>query len=509
MVVEAQLIFTFNINTTSKTMKQARWVGPLLGLVAFSGGCGDSGEGGTGGSGGDIQVPQTYRFERNGESTVSYTGQSTRQVLIADLVSLMETMSEEVLAGENLERYDTSDEVYALLTPLYEQGGLADPTRALPELVAGEDTTLQTTYADFNDANLKDKLAGNDAVTDHADWTGGAFVGWSTANLVTNAAGDLGSPSTPEALLLALFWTFADQAAKGALGSFPIDAATPLYLTPDGHDLTQLVQKLLLGAVNFSQGTDDYLDDDVEGKGLLIANELDGENSYTSLEHHWDEAYGYWGAARDYSAYTDDEIAASGGRPEYENGYYDSNDDGNVDLKSEYNFGASINAAKRDGGSAEDARTDFSGDADLAWRTGRAIIAAAYDAGEEIDLGALGAQRDILVMTWEKACAATAIHYINDVLNDMDAIGIVDYSFADHAKDWSELKGFALSFQFNPRSPMSEEDFAAVHAAIGDAPVGASPTSPSDDAPYRTQLIDARTLIGDAYDFDDANIMGW
>jgi hypothetical protein len=137
------------------------------------------------------------------------------------------------------------------------------------------------------------------------------------------------------------------------------------------------------------------------------------------------------------------------------------------------------------------------------------MIAAAYDAGEQVDLPALGEQRDIIVTVWEKAYAATAIHYINDVLADMDAIGTVNYSFADHAKHWSELKGFALSFQFNPRSPMSEEDLAAVHAAIGDAPVGASPTSPSDDATYRTQLIEARTLIGDAYDFDEANILAW
>jgi hypothetical protein len=474
-------------------------------LAASVAGCG----GGDGGSGGNPSVPTTYRFERSGEPSVSYTGQTTRQVLIADLVGLMETISEEVLAGQNLEQYDTPAEVYGLLTPLYEEGGLADPTRSLPELVAAGDSTLQTTYADLNDANLKDKLAGNDAVTDHADWTGGAFVGWSTANLVTNEAGELGSPSTPEALLLAFFWTFADQASRAATGSFPIDAATPVYLTPDGHDLTQLVQKHLLGAVNFSQGTDDYLDDDVADKGLLIANELDEQNNYTSLEHHWDEAYGYWGAARDYSAYADDEIAAAGGRPGYENGYHDANGDESIDLKSEYNFGASVNAAKRDRGSAESAPTDFTADADLAWRTGRAIIAAAYDAGEDIDLEALKAQRDIIVTTWEKAYAATAIHYINAVLADMDAIGTVNYSFADHAKHWSELKGFALSFQFNPRSPLSEGDFSDLHAAIGDAPAGASPTSPIDDTAYRTQLIDARTLIGDAYDFDEANILAW
>ena len=98
---------------------------------------------------------------------------------------------------------------------------------------------------------------------------------------MVNAAGDLGAPTTPEELLLALFWTFADQVAQGAVGSFPVNAATPLYLTPDGRDLTQLAEKFLLAAVNFSQGTDDYLDDDVADKGLLAANELGGESPYT------------------------------------------------------------------------------------------------------------------------------------------------------------------------------------------------------------------------------------
>ncbi len=466
--------------------------------------CGDSSAGS-----GSVSAPSTYAFEREGESTVAYLGQSTRQVLIQDLVGLMKTISDEVLGGRNLERYDTAEEVVAFLTPLYEQGGVADPTRAIPNLVADGDSMLQDRYADFNDANLQAKLAGNDAVTDHANWNGGDFVGWETTNLVIDAEGTLGAPNRPESLLLAFFWTFGTQAANGATGSFPIDQATPVYLTPDGLDLTQLVEKFLLGAVSFSQGTDDYLDDDVVGKGLLSENEIDGEDAYTTLEHHWDEAYGYWGGARDYSAYTDEEIAAAGGRPDFENGYHDSNGDGSIDLLGELNFGASVNAAKRDLGSAPVAPTDLSGDADLAFRTGRAIITAAHEAGEAVDMAALSLQRDIAVLAWEKAYAATAIHYINEVLADMDAMGGDEYSFTDHAKHWSELKGFALGFQFNPRSPMSEADFAAVHAAIGDAPVGASPSDPADDEPYRTQLLAARSLIGDAYEFDKANVTSW
>ena len=475
-----------------------------LGISAAFAGCGDNSDGAE-----EASTPLTYSFERGGASSVAYLGQSTRQVLIEDVVGLMKSISDDVLGGQNLERYDTPEEVVSFLTPLYEQGGVADTSRTIPDLVADGDSTLQSTYADFNDANLQEKLAGNDAITDHADWNGGDFVGWQTANLVIDAEGNRGAPQTPESLLVALFWTFATQASSAATGSFAIDAANPLYLTPDGLDLTELVEKFLLGAVNFSQGTDDYLDDDVDGKGLLSVNELDADNAYTTLEHQWDEAYGYWGGARDYSEYTDEEIAGAGGRPDFENGYHDTNGDGFIDLLSEHNFSASVNAAKRDLGSAPETPTDFTGEADLAFRTGRALITSAYEAGTEIDLAALQAQRDAAVLAWEKAYAATVIHYVNEVLADMDAIGSEDYSFADHAKHWSELKGFALALQFNPRSPMGDEDFAALHAAVGDAPGGASPSNPVNDDAFRSQLLDARNLIGDAYDFDEANVTSW
>ena len=191
--------------------------------------CSDSGSGE-----GGAAAPDFYVFEREGESTVAYTGQSTRQVLIEDLVGLLKSISSDVIGGRDLDRYDTPDEVYALLTPLYEEGGVADPSRAIPDFVADDDTMLQSTYADLNDANLQSKTAGNDFVTDHAKWNEGDFEGWASANLVVNAPGDLGVPATPEELIRAYFWTFAHQAAAAATGTFPIDASTPLYLTPEG-----------------------------------------------------------------------------------------------------------------------------------------------------------------------------------------------------------------------------------------------------------------------------------
>ena len=78
-----------------------------------------------------------------------------------------------------------------------------------------------------------------------------------------------------------------------------------------------------------------------------------------------------------------------------------------------------------------------------------------------------------------------------------------DYSFRDHAKHWSELKGLALGFQFNPRSPLGETDFAQLHELIGQAPALEGSTNADT---YRTKLLEARALLADRYGFAEANM---
>ena len=295
------------------------------------------------------------------------------------------------------------------------------------------------------------------------------------------------------------------MAVDRANGTIPLDPTgapiAKVHVTVEGRDLLELIQKFLDGSVGYSQGADDYLDDDLDGKGLNSDNTMaEGTNPYTALEHAWDEGFGYFGAARDYGEYTDVEISAAGGRPEYGSGYHDTDGDGAIDLLSEMNFGHSTNAAKRDKDSNEP--TDFTQEAWDAFRRGRTIIASAGGALSQEELDALKAERNAAVLAWEKAIAATAIHYINEVLNHMATFGTTEYSFVDHAKEWSELKGFALALQFNPRSKVSAAEFAMLHDKIGERPV-----LPGGDVDgYRAALLEARTTLKDAYDFADANV---
>ena len=482
------------------------------GTAGTAGTSGSSGSAGAGGSAGGGPLPPegTYNFESQfnaGESSVAYSGQIWRHVAIADLKTFIGGMTADI-DGANPLGLSDKQSVLDALNFYFRFKTLGDGTVA--HLVSTMPAAQQTTYDDIStDKDLVGKIAGNDTTTDHKNWST-MFVGWSDTSI------NGGSPiATPEALIDAYFGLIADNAVDRLnnvpryIPGEPMMPANelPVHVTADGLDLQQLVQKVLLGAVAYSQGTDDYLDDDVADKGLMSSNAQDGTNAYTTLEHHWDEGFGYFGAARNYDEYDDDELSSKGGRMDWQ-GYHDTNGDGFLDLKSEHNFGHSVNAAKRDRGSAATAATDFTKQAFDALVAGRNIISGASDPLTAQEMTDLQAQRDLIVDAWERAIAATIVHYINEVLRDMGRFGDPSYSYLDHAKHWGELKGFALGLQFNPRSQVSDTDFAAFHTHVGDRPVlseaaGATAQQITD---YRAALISARDILKASYLFDDANM---
>ncbi len=457
---------------------------------------------------GDLDVPQTYAFDSAlvaGESSVNYTGQISRHVLLKDLVSTIGELTARIDGGNFAA--NAEGDVIALLDYYFRFDG--DSYGEEPFALTTTPAPLQTSWNDISPGRqLVDKVAGNDSSTDHVDWSTG-FRGWSDTS-IAQYGGDI---TYPEGLIIAFFETIEANAiarTNGESRQGPGGEELPVYVTSDGLDLQQLTEKFINGALAFSQGADDYLDDDVDGKGILADNLVqDGTNPWTALEHQWDEGFGYFGASRDYGDYTDEEIAAAGGRPEYASGYHDTNGDGAIDLTSEYIFGASSNAAKRDRSADVSAPTDLTEQAFRAFVRGRAIITSAV--GREFtaaEFAALTEQRDLAVQAWEMALAATAIHYVNEVFSDMEKFGTAEYSFLDHAKHWSELKGFALGLQFNPASPVTDEQFEQLHALLRDAPV-LSNASAADIESYRTDLLAARTLLGNAYGFGAVTVENW
>lgn len=442
------------------------------------------------------------------EDSVSYSGQSFRHALISSLNTWIIRLGD-TIDMDAMSTYETPAAVEASLDFYFEFN--SDENGGEDILVTTDPARLQTTWEDLSsNKNLLGKTAGNDTSTDHRDWSM-EFTGWDD----TSALGDA-TVDSPTALIRAFFTTLAENGAARARGEQPTaDEALhtgelPVFVTADGMDLRQLINKVLLMSVTFSQGTDDYLDDDVADKGLRASNVVEDGDSYSPLAHAWDEGFGYFGAARDYACYTDDELAKKGGRDDWQ-GLHDTDGDGAIDLRSEINFGAAVNAGKRDRGATE--ATDFTNDAITAFRAGRDLIASVDGELSEAQRTELAGYRDAAVTAWENAIAATVVHYINDTIADMDAFTDADeeYSFLDHTKHWGEMKGFAIGLQFNPRSPLHGAHdggtyFDAIHTLMGGRPV-----LPNDDAAadYRAALVQARGLMADAYGFSAANVENW
>jgi hypothetical protein len=386
---------------------------------------------------------------------------------------------------------------YAITTEDYDLV-VGDRALVLSSALGNEQTTLKQISSSHKD--LTGKIAGNDATGQHQDWST-ALVGW-------NEAGSI----TPEGLAMSIMDQIADNAVTYISGAHRFTPAgepiSQLFVTQNGVDLNQLLQKFLLGAVAFSQGTDDYLDSDVDGKGLNSDNtqgDKDGTKAYTALEHSFDEGFGYFGAARNYNEYTDEEVAGKGGREDWQK-YYDTDGNGMINLNAEYNFGNSTNAAKRDRGAADNANpTDFSKTTFDAFLMGRSIIRDAAGALDETQMAALLEQRDIIVANWEKSVSATVVHYINDTIIDIFRLGTDDYDFVTAAKHWSEMKGFALGFQFNPRSPLTAQQFDELHQLLGMQSV----TDAADVSDYTEKLLQARAILQAAYGFDADNVAEW
>jgi hypothetical protein len=446
-----------------------------------------------------VSAPATYTFASlvsEGESSVSYSGQSTRQLLIADLKTLIgsselydvtQDAAGKAVVVEKLNRiYSVGNKEVEGKVNLIEENvfdGDIEATIVSISVDAPLTLTLDNYSVLSSDKNLQGKLAGQDNALVYP------FMGWDVA--ITS---DQSDNDRPDLLIQSWF---------NAIGDLAIDGnSDTTFVSAEGLDYQQLVNKFLLGAVTYSQGADDYLK---PSKGLAkqnTAGDKDGTKPYTALEHQWDEGFGYFGAQRDYNAFSDAQIKSTP--------YSDANQDTQIDFYSEYSFGHAINAVKRDAG-AQNGDTDFSKGAMDAFLNGRQLIQDNYGtdpvegSGYASDLAMFAEEA---LNNWENAIASTVVHYINDYSADMATLSSAepDTSVATIAKHWSEMKGFALSLQFSPVAQISMADLATVLDKMNEVPVLTA--GDTADA-YLLELKAARDIIQAAYGFSNENVANW
>jgi hypothetical protein len=456
------------------------------------------------------EMDYDFRNESSGESSVAYSGQVARHVLLKELSNYIKGDFATDIANSE----DKIGLYYDISSDDYENvWGSRELT------LSAFEGAVQTTLTEISSShkNLKGKLAGNDEKGQYKDWNAeNALDGW---------AGLEAAQNTPTGLTEHLFTLLRENALEVQAGKAVTTHGVEVgkvYVTPEGVDLQQLIEKFLNGAVLFSQAADDYLDNDggKTTKGLLSDNLEFGDKAYTALEHQWDEGFGYFGAARNYLSYSDDELASkvkddeSNGRLAF-NGKNDTNADGKFDCRAEYNWGNSTNAGQRD----RTGITDLSTQAFTAFYNGRKLLSdnagTALTAEQMTELEGYATEARL---AWEQAIVATSIHYINDVLDnddgDIDDIASGEYTqeqFYAFAKHWSEMKGFALNIQFNPVSPVVNVDrelntgspsaqLVKLNELMGNAPVISGADAVQK---YKDGLEEARNILRDAYDWKD------
>jgi len=205
----------------------------------------------------DIEVPASYEFTRDGNSTVAFSGQTARIQMGDELFLAMlnfDTTTEELL----LQMYRNQDEDGGDVNP-FSNASLNSSDKSIKSKVAASRDYFS------NNATLSSEIK-ND------------FEAWMSGQV------DEVFPKRNE------------LAAPGIEGQI-VDGTKERYINALGLEYDQMVNKSLIGALMADQMLNNYLSPSVLDEGSNredndMGNTVDGSN-YTNMEHKWDEAYGY------------------------------------------------------------------------------------------------------------------------------------------------------------------------------------------------------------------------
>lgn len=328
-----------------------------------------------------VNAPENYTFERNGLSTVTFTGQTTRIRMAEELISIMKDFSatEEIM----LEMYRNQK---------------ADGSDANP-----------FTESDLNGSSksIKNKIAASrDFFSSNA--TESAII---KAEFETWIKGQVTE-----------IFPYENQLATVGVAGQLADGSSARYVNAKGLEYNQAVGKSLIGALMLDQMLNNYLSVSVLDEGdNRVNNDADvtlENQSYTNMEHKWDEAYGYlFGNAQNQL----EPLTELGSSDSFLNKYL-----GRVD--------------------GDD---DFAGTAQQVYdalKLGRAaIVAKQYDVRDE--------QVAIIRQKLSEVIAIRAIYYLQQGKNALEA---EQYGTAFH--DLSEGFGFVYSLRFT-RNPLSNTSY--------------------------------------------------
>ncbi len=325
-----------------------------------------------------IQAPATYSFTRNNESTVSFSGQTSRILMSEELVSAITD-------------FDGATE------------------QSLFNMFSNENNPFSDTTLNESGKSVKSKTAAsNDYFSNNATDAAAIkaqFDGWLSAQVSE------------------VFPAEETLAASGVAGQIA-DGSSTRYVNSKGLEYNQAFAKSLIGALMVDQALNNYLSTNVLDEGTNITDNNNDivveDKTYTTMEHKWDEAYGYLYGT---SVNEADPNATIGEDDNFLNKY--------------------IGRVEGD--------DDFAGIADdiyNAFKLGRAaIVGQDYELRDE--------QAEIIKQKISEVVGVRAVYYLQQGKNALEGTP-VEYGTAFH--DLSEGFGFIYSLQFT-RKPGTNDPY--------------------------------------------------
>ena len=332
-----------------------------------------------------VTAPTQYEFLRDGVNTISFSGQTSRIDMATELVGAMQDFS------------TSEQQLLEMFANQAADGSDVDP-------YADADLNASSKSIKSKVAASKDLFSSNasEAATIRSD-----FESWLIAQ-VTEVA--------PRSMELA---------EPGKAGQIA-DGSSVRYVSGKGLEYNQAVNKALIGALMTDQILNNYLGaavlDEADNRTLNDAGTPAEGKSYTTMEHKWDEAYGYLFGGTQNAA---DPLPSLGGDDIFLNTYL----------------------------SRVEGDTDFSGiAADIfdAFKLGRAAIVAG-------DYTIRDAQATKIRTLISQVIAVRSVYYLQQGKNALPADGS-DYGSAFH--DLSEGFGFVYSLRFTRKADRTESYFS-------------------------------------------------
>lgn len=309
------------------------------------------------------QQPNTYA----GFENVDYSGQTTRLNMLEEITTYMKTAND---PGDNT---------------------VIDSTK-LKEMYANEGDHYSTAALNSSSKQLRNKTASNDAIAQVEQWMADFHVAHANST-----AGTPGSRGTPGVV-----------SSKSGAKQYFFDA--------NGFEHIQLIEKGLMGCVFYYQTTGVYIQP--QKVGPSVDNETVTPGKGTDKQHHWDEAFGYFGVPQEFPEKTDD--------VRFHGKYCNSRD--NL---------LGLNEKIMDEG----------------------FIAGRFAINQKNQDG-VDEARDAVSKYYEQVVASTAMHYLNSAEAE-----IADDALRNHTL--SEAYAFIWSLKFNPEGKVSDAQVDAMLNKFG------------------------------------------